>query len=154
MATQTRTKQSSTKQGNIEANKKGVTKTGTPRQRAYRTYYGVTTTGIMVRYPSYEAREIACKREGVERLTAHEVRAREVLGEQAVNPQAAKAALPISGTMPSRLPSQNSAPIPQPTHNAKQSSRQLIHTQLLLSQAVNLLADIQQQVDGLTNTED
>jgi hypothetical protein len=53
---------------------KGLTREGKPRQRAYRTYFGVTDKGSVIKYKSYEAREIDVKEGRIKRITAHEAR--------------------------------------------------------------------------------
>lgn len=53
---------------------KGVTKEGKPRERAYRTYFGVTEAGQVIKYKNYDAREIDVRNGSVRRVTAHEAR--------------------------------------------------------------------------------
>lgn len=59
---------------------KGLTREGKPRQRAYRTYFGVTDKGSVIKYKSYEAREIDVKEGRIKRITAHEAREIEANG--------------------------------------------------------------------------
>jgi hypothetical protein len=53
---------------------KGFTRAGTPRERAYRTYFGVTEAGQVIKYKNYDAREIDVRNGSVRRITAHEAR--------------------------------------------------------------------------------
>lgn len=53
---------------------KGFTRAGKPRERAYRTYFGVTEAGQVIKYKNYDAREIDVRNGSVRRITAHEAR--------------------------------------------------------------------------------
>jgi hypothetical protein len=64
----------------VESPKKGLTREGKPRKRAYRTYFGVTDKGSVIKYKSYEAREIDVKEGRIKRITAHEAREIEAEG--------------------------------------------------------------------------
>lgn len=137
---------------------KGLTKDGLPRQRAYRTYYGATTAGLMVRYPSYEAREEAVLNDNVKRLTAHQVRVRETNGEQALQPGAARAVTPVNPSIDRVVSKAQPESVSglDGDHSRTESvpnninTRALIEAQLMLDQAAQMLANMQHKLAGLT----
>lgn len=138
---------------------KGVTKAGTPRQRAYRTYYALNTRGIMIRFPSYEERERAIKAGEASRLTAHEARERQTSGEQAVTLSAARAvSIPHNKTNPDltllRDASHSGGQMSGPTiaHGPANvlDHRDLVEAQILVDQAIALIATLKDKITKAT----
>lgn len=64
----------------VETPPKGYKLEGKPRQRAYRTYFGLTAANQVIRYPDYEAREIDVREGRVKRITKEEANAIESRG--------------------------------------------------------------------------
>ncbi len=118
--------------------KKGWTKDNKPRQRAYRTYFAVGENGVVHKYPSFEAREVAVKKSGVERVSARDAERIEREGA------------PVVGThrSPSQAAPKPSLGVPKPVATLDrevQLSRevQLLRAQALLNHCVTLIGEIQ-----------
>lgn len=141
----------------------GYTKEGKPRERAYRTYFGVTQANQVVRYPSYEAREIDVKEGKVRRITRGEA-SRIDAESRYPSPLIHSTQWSLAG-VGSPQPSVNNPPVafPQETKaqteipkskRARYADRRIIEARALLSATKRTLEELQSRLDSLESQED
>lgn len=126
---------------------KGFTRDGKPRERAYRTYFGVTAAGRVMRYNDYEAREIDVRNGSVTRVTASEARDIEARG---LRPSplihTTQWSPGASGTSQREVAS---APNQSNGTSEGSSSRTVIEVQALLDNTMRTLAELQAKMSEL-----
>jgi hypothetical protein len=124
---------------------KGFTRDGKPRERAYRTYFGVTDAGRVIKYKDYEAREIDVRNGTIKRITAHEARRIEAEG--------ARPSPLVVTTQWSPQAGGTVAPSSQPAA-AGGTNPTLLEAQATLNVVTKLVTDLQARIAALSEDKE
>jgi hypothetical protein len=134
-------------------NAKGLTRDGKPRQRAYRTYFGVTDAGRVIKYANYEAREIDVKEGRVRRVTAHEAREIEARGARPQPLIVSTQWSPTAGGKGAATETQSSGNASGLPPNQTALPSGLIEAKAILNVITNMVGELAARIDRMESGE-